>query len=184
MSTDATSSDLRQGRALCGRTTARASQAAGGWAERAAALLRSAGFRGGGARSALLALLARESCALTVPEIEGALSRSGRAVSRASIYRILDQLIELGLVVRVATAGTTARYERAREGSAHHHHLFCEQCGAVRPFADMALERAISALSERLPYTVSGHEIQLWGTCMRCSPPNRRRAAGASQQAG
>jgi Fur family ferric uptake transcriptional regulator len=158
--------------------------AVAGWVERAGSLLRAAGYRDGGARAALLGLLAAESCALTVPEIEASLSRAGRAVSRASIYRILDQLVRLGLVVRVATGGAMARYERADTGSGHHHHLFCERCGAVRPFADAALERAISALCRRLPYSVSGHEIQLWGTCGSCGSRDRRKAAAGAERAG
>lgn len=156
---------------------------ASAWAQQAGARLRAAGYRGGGARAAVLDLLGSESCALTVPEIEAALSSAGRRVSRASIYRILEQLVELGLAVKLATGGAMARYERAGEGSGHHHHLFCKRCGAVRPFADVALERAISALAERLPFTVSGHEIQLWGTCGRCGPRERQRAAAGARRA-
>jgi Fur family ferric uptake transcriptional regulator len=180
MSTEATHGGGRE-RERRLRPSAQGNLAAAGWVERAGSLLRAAGYRGGGARSALLRLLAEESCALTVPEIEASLSRAGRAVSRASIYRNLEQLVELGLVVRLARSGMMARYERADTGSGHHHHLFCERCGAVAPFADGALERAISALCRRLPYAVSGHEIQLWGTCGSCGSRDRKPAHASAR---
>jgi Fur family transcriptional regulator, ferric uptake regulator len=86
-------------------------------------------------------------------------------VSRAGIYRILDELEGLGLVQRVATGGTMVRFERSRDGQAHHHHLVCEDCGVVQPFSDQSLQETIEELSERVPLAVAEHEIVLRGGC-------------------
>jgi Fur family transcriptional regulator, ferric uptake regulator len=140
-----------------------------GWIERAQALLAAEGRKRGGARTALLELLGGESCALTAVEIEDALRRqSSRAVSRASIYRILDELERLGLVQRVETGQAMVRYERAHDHGEHHHHLVCDGCGMVMPFSDAGLERAIRSLSGRVPLSVSEHEIVLHGACADC----------------
>lgn len=140
------------------------------WLQRAEGALASAGRKRGGARSAVLELLAEQSCALTAVEIEGALrTRRARPVSRASVYRILDELEELRLVQRVETGQSMVRFERLGEHAEHHHHMVCERCGLVMPFSDSALERAISRLSERLPLTVSEHEIVLRGSCRECA---------------
>ena len=141
------------------------------WATRAEAALAAAGRRSGGARRALLLLLGEQSCALTATEIEQELrGRSARPVSRASVYRILDELERAGLVARVETGQGVVRYERAHDAEgAHHHHLVCDSCGVVMPFADEALERAIDELSERVPLAVSEHEIVLHGACRSCS---------------
>ena len=101
--------------------------------------------------------------------MEEALRADGRRVSRASIYRILDELELLGLVKRVATGQAMARFERARDAAGHHHHLVCERCGTVRPFSDQGLERAIASLSGRVPLAVSEHEIVLRGHCRDCA---------------
>jgi Fur family ferric uptake transcriptional regulator len=140
------------------------------WADRAEATLAAAGRKRGGARRAVLELLSSQTCALTAPEIEQALSAEDRRVSRASVYRILEELERLRLVVRVETGQAMVRYERA-PGSAeeHHHHLVCDSCGLVMPFSDDALERAIGELSERVPLTVSEHEIVLHGACNTCA---------------
>jgi Fur family transcriptional regulator, ferric uptake regulator len=141
------------------------------WAERAEATLAASGYRRGGARQALLELLARQQCALTALQIEDALRarKAGRRVSRASVYRILDQLERVGLVQRVQTRQAMTRYERVRGREGHHHHLVCEQCGTVMPFSDDGLERAISRLSQTVPLAVHEHEIVLRGACSDCA---------------
>jgi Fur family transcriptional regulator, ferric uptake regulator len=151
----------------------------GGWTERAEATLAAAGHRRGGARRALLELLDGQECALTAVEIEDALHargkgaggrpQIGRRVSRASVYRILDELEQVGLVQRVETGQAMVRYERVCEREEHHHHLVCDECGVVMPFSDAGLERAISKLSERVPLAVSEHEIVLRGACRDCA---------------
>jgi Fur family ferric uptake transcriptional regulator len=142
------------------------------WAERAEATLAASGYKRGGARRALLELLERQECALTAIEIEDALRGRGndRRVSRASVYRILDQLEQLGLVQRVETGQAMVRYERTAAHRDHHHHLVCDDCGLVMPFSDVELERAIGKLSERVPLRVSEHEIVLHGSCEDCAP--------------
>jgi Fur family ferric uptake transcriptional regulator len=139
------------------------------WIHRAEALLAADGRKRGGARTAVLELLGGETCALTAVEIEDALrGKSSRAVSRASVYRILDQLERLGLVQRVETGQAMVRYERVHDREEHHHHLVCDGCGLVMPFSDPGLEKAIRSLSERVPLSVSEHEIVLHGACPDC----------------
>jgi Fur family ferric uptake transcriptional regulator len=139
------------------------------WIDRAQAILAADGRKRGGARTAVLELLGGQSCALTAVEIEDSLrGRSSRAVSRASVYRILDELERLGLVQRVETGQAMVRYERVHGREEHHHHLVCDGCGLVMPFSDAGLEKAIRSISERVPMSVSEHEIVLHGACPEC----------------
>jgi Fur family ferric uptake transcriptional regulator len=142
---------------------------ADGWIERAEAALATSGHKRGGARRSVLQLLDAQKCALTAVEIEEALKLAERRVSRASVYRILEELERLRLVQRVETGQAMVRYERVCEHSEHHHHLVCDGCGLVMPFSDEALEQAISSLSRRVPLTVSEHEIVLRGECRDCA---------------
>ncbi len=85
----------------------------GTWVSDAETALAAAGHRRGGARRALLELLDSQTCALTALEIEETLRRGGsRRVSRASVYRILDELERLSLLKRVETGQAMVRYER------------------------------------------------------------------------
>jgi Fur family transcriptional regulator, ferric uptake regulator len=142
----------------------------GSWVDRAEAALAAAGRKRGGARRAMLELLGGERCALTAVQIEEALKRGKRrGVSRASVYRILDELESLRLVQRVETGQAMVRYERVCDSHEHHHHLVCDECGLVMPFSDPGLERAIEKLSEEVPLAVSEHEIVLHGACRECA---------------
>jgi Fur family ferric uptake transcriptional regulator len=138
------------------------------WADRAAAELVAAGYRRGAARDAVLELLDRQHCALSAFDIEDELRTGHRAVARASVYRILDQLESLGLVQRVETRKSTVLYEPVRGEHQHHHHLVCDSCGKLVPFADEELEKTIGKLSRRVNFEVSDHEVVLHGACDAC----------------
>ncbi len=139
------------------------------WTEQAEQRLAGAGYRRGGARREVLELLAGQRCALSAFEIEDRLSAGPRRVSRASIYRILEELEAVGIVGRVDVGAGITRYEPQHHGNGHHHHLVCDRCGTLEPFTDDALERAVARVSERVPLAVSEHEIVLHGVCHACS---------------
>jgi Fur family transcriptional regulator, ferric uptake regulator len=62
------------------------------WAEHALASLRQAGYRRGGARTAVVEALAGHDCAVTALDLDDELRRRKSAVGRASVYRALEQL--------------------------------------------------------------------------------------------
>ncbi|HST55645.1 MAG TPA: Fur family transcriptional regulator [Solirubrobacteraceae bacterium] len=140
-----------------------------GWAERALERLADAGYRRGGARRELLGLLDEQSCALSALQIEDKLSARGRRVSRASVYRILEELEQIDMVQRLDVGQGMVRYEPVRQGRGHHHHLVCDHCGRLQPFSDEGLERAIKRLSDRVPLKVVEHEVVLHGACDACA---------------
>lgn len=125
--------------------------------------LEEAGYRSGAARREVVELLAAEACAVTALEIDRRLD----SVGRASVYRTLDQLERLHLVHRVEIGGDAAGYERV-DPSQHHHHLVCEECGRLSPFADPSLERAIEAVSRAAEFEISAHDVVLRGRCPDC----------------
>jgi Fur family transcriptional regulator, ferric uptake regulator len=138
------------------------------WSDHVRAVLSNAGLKRGGARERVIELLAKQPCALSAVEIEEMLRSTGRPTGRASIYRVLDLLVEHGLVERVDVGDGQARFERLQPGGEHHHHLVCDQCGQLVAFDDPGLERAIDRLSERLGVRIESHDVLLRGACRRC----------------
>lgn len=134
------------------------------WAETAMRRLDEAGYRSGAARREVVALLAAESCAVTALEIDRRLD----SVGRASVYRTLDQLHRLHLVQRVEIGSDAAGYERA-DPEQHHHHLVCEECGRLAPFASDALEEEIERIGRDADFEVAAHDVVLRGTCPTCA---------------
>jgi Fur family transcriptional regulator, ferric uptake regulator len=143
------------------------------WAQHALSELAGAGYRRGGARLAVVEALARQDCALTALEIDEDLRRSTPGVGRASVYRALEQLEQLGLVQRIEVARGTAGYERIEPSGQHHHHAICRHCGRVLPFEDSGLERAIDRVSDRVRFEVTEHDVVLRGLCERCASLER-----------
>ncbi|HXH89668.1 MAG TPA: Fur family transcriptional regulator [Gaiellaceae bacterium] len=129
--------------------------------------LRAAGHRSGGARTAVIDVLAAQDCCAGAQEIHDALRAGGRPVGIASVYRVLELLTELRLLQRIEVGDGIARFEPIA-GSDHHHHVVCDDCGRVEPFSDPALERAILGASGRLDFTIGAHEVVLRGECADC----------------
>jgi Fur family ferric uptake transcriptional regulator len=140
------------------------------WAEHAHAALQAAGLRRGGARTAVVEALSHHDCAVTALELDDELRGGGEPPpARASVYRALEQLEQLGLVQRLEVGRGTAGYERVQPSGHHHHHAICRECGRMVPFEDVGLERALDRLSARMRFEVSDHDVVLRGLCPRCS---------------
>ena len=139
-----------------------------GWAAHAERELARAGHRSGGARRAVVALLAGQRCCLSAHDIHARLRGTERSVGIASVYRALDALAHLGLVRRVDVDGT-ACFEPADPSGDHHHHAICERCGKLDAFADPQLETLIDEVAARLGYAMDGHDVVLRGACPDCA---------------
>jgi Fur family ferric uptake transcriptional regulator len=139
------------------------------WAEHALETLQGAGLRRGGARTAVVEALAAHKCTVTALELDDELRRRRPPVGRASVYRALDQLEELGLVQRIEVTRGIAAYERVEPSGHHHHHAICRGCGRMETFEDRSLEQAIERVADQVPFAISEHDVVLRGLCKSCS---------------
>ena len=132
------------------------------WLSHAYQRTTSAGLRSGAVRSAVIELLAREGqCLLTAQDITDQLRAQGTG-SAASVYRVIEELSELGLLHRLDGRDGIARYEIA-DPDHHHHHFVDQNTGDVTAFTDDALEQAIDDVAHRLGVTLSGYDVVLRG---------------------
>jgi Fur family ferric uptake transcriptional regulator len=138
------------------------------WRDHALGELRREGYRWGGARAAVVDLLAGEDCCLTAQEIYDRLRVDGRRIGIASVYRTLETLQRLRLVQRLEMGEGVARFEAAHAGGEHHHHLVCDRCGQVVSFEDAALEQTLEGLAGRLGVDIDAHDVVLRGACSAC----------------
>ena len=147
---------------------ASAQQVSPSWGDATTAALLRKGLRNGGARRAVIDLLAEQRCCLTAQDIFDRLRASGRKVGIASVYRVLELLTSEGFVQRIDLGSGISRYEPIRSGGEHHHHIVCDACGKVEAFEDRALERAIHRVEETSGYAVAAHDVVLHGSCADC----------------
>jgi Fur family ferric uptake transcriptional regulator len=96
-----------------------------------------------------------------------------RAVSRPTIYRTLNELVEAGLL-RKMTLGGRAVYEHDY-GYPQHDHLYCQMCDKLIEFHSDALAEIRDAVGQEHNFRVTGHRLIITGVCRECSRTRHRR---------
>lgn len=89
--------------------------------------------------------------------------------SRATVYRVIKQLLDAGLIQKISTMDGKVYYERS---SAHqqHDHLICNQCGRILEIKDDALETQLLALCKALNFQPEYRSLHMYGKCSKCQP--------------
>jgi Fur family ferric uptake transcriptional regulator len=87
-------------------------------------------------------------------------------MNASTVYRTLDLLVSEGLLLRTDLGTDRAFFEPAREHA--HHHLVCEQCGAVAHFHDELLGNLPARIKASSGYALADSEITLFGLCPSC----------------
>lgn len=130
--------------------------------------LRDAGLRATGARVAVLRTLMQANVPMSHAEVHAAVADDGS--DRATTYRNLMDLAEIGLVKRSDVGDHTWRFElvdQGDHGDDGHAHFVCADCGAVACLPDTAVEvHAVSGAPRAL--RDKGVEIQVRGKCDAC----------------
>ena len=111
-------------------------------------------------------------------EILVRLRARGKKISRATIYRTLELLVDSGIVGRVRIGEIGYRYERLRAGE-HHDHLICNECGRVIEFFEPRIESLQDEVCDRYGFLSISHSHQMRGICRQCRPRGMSAAEGA-----
>lgn len=101
------------------------------------------------------------------PSVEALAERAKKidpSVSIATVYRTLGLLDELGLVIRHAFGGDSARFEvKPEHDHEHHHHLIDTETGQVIEFQNEELERLTHKIAADLGYEIVDHTFEIFG---------------------
>lgn len=90
-------------------------------------------------------------------------------VGRATIFRTMKLMRELGVICQVVLDDGTAVYQLAEEELAeHHHHVICTECGKVTEIASDGLERELEAVASQTGFNIDTHRLELYGRCSNC----------------
>lgn len=84
----------------------------------------------------------------------------------ATIYRTLEILEDLSLVVRVHFQDGCHSYAISSEG--HGHYIVCTSCNKIMDFADCPFENYLNSLSKQTGFKIQNHFLQLFGQCNDC----------------
>ena len=137
------------------------------------ALMHERGFRVTPQRQLILDAVCESGGHTTPEEIYGRVQETTPAVNRTTVYRNLDFLCEMRLVVAVRI-GDQTYYEIA--GKTPHHHLICRTCGKTEQIGHEALQGFFDKIEREHDFHIDMDHVGLFGLCAEC-----RRAAEREQ---
>ncbi len=104
---------------------------------------------------------------LSAEEIYNLLKEQDEDVGVATVYRVLTQFEEAGLVIRHRFEGDQAVFELDRDE--HHDHLVCVKCGLIEEFVDEVIEDRQEKIALKYGFKITEHNLTIYGICPKCN---------------
>ena len=127
--------------------------------------LKAAGFKLTAPRLAIIEVLENNPEHLSHNQILAEGQQLYPKLSRATVYRTMEVLFDLGLVRPLYLNDPTQRFVSATGG---HHHLVCANCGATIEFDDCTADQLAQELSARYNFLIQSHLLEFQGICQAC----------------
>jgi len=121
------------------------------------------GLRKTSARLAVVNRIEDLSSSFTAEE----LCRDLPDVGRATVYRTIRNLVDVGALCKLPIVDGAPRYSIAR--NEHHHHTICSRCGTVGEFRHSTVERVLRSLEKEISGQIVGHRMEIFITCEACT---------------
>jgi len=132
----------------------------------ARATLREQGYRLTPQRNLIWEVLRDAGRHLTAEEVAAEVRRTLPDVNVSTVYRTLELLVGLDLVVETRLEGAASYYEVSPEPT--HHHFVCTRCGMVGHFGDELLAPVHDELTRRHDFAVGQIQVTALGICREC----------------
>lgn len=113
---------------------------------------------------------------LTAEEVHRRMVERNADIGLATVYRVLGQLTDAGILSRNVFEGGKALYELHEEG--HHDHLICLDCGRLDEFTDEIIEQRQRSIAASSGYTLAQHQLALYGYCPACRAARSKKKRG------
>ena len=110
---------------------------------------------------------------MAAEDVYKALLLEGSDIGLATVYRVLMQFEQAGLLKRNHFESGKSVFE-LNEGS-HHDHLVCLDCGWVEEFYDAEIEQRQRAVARAHGFELQEHALSLYATCTKKDCPHRHR---------
>ncbi len=88
-------------------------------------------------------------------------------VSRGTVYRTLDLMVESGFVSKIRDADVHAHYEHIY-GHSQHDHLICEKCGSFTEFSTPSIPAEIETMCAQNNFQQKNYRLVVFGLCEKC----------------
>ena len=102
---------------------------------------------------------------MTAEDVFKALLGEGADIGLATVYRVLMQFEQAGLLTRSNFESGKSVFE-LNEGQ-HHDHLVCLTCGRVEEFFDAEIEHRQHAIAQTRGFDIQEHSLSLYARCVK-----------------
>jgi len=113
---------------------------------------------------------------LTAEDVYRQLLSEDLEIGLATVYRVLTQFEQAGILVRHHFESGKAVFE-LNEGT-HHDHLVCVGCGRVEEFHDPEIEKRQTRVARERGFEITEHALYLYAECVKPDCPHRPKDAG------
>ena len=110
--------------------------------------------------------LAKSGANFTIDDLWQSIREIEPRLGRATVYRAVETLVNLGLLNRVEFADGIHHYRVCDDG--HHHHLTCIQCRRVVEVDICVPTELLTAVTNQTNFSIEGHSLTLFGRCSTC----------------
>jgi len=110
---------------------------------------------------------------MTAEDVYKVLLKESMDIGLATIYRVLTQFEQAGILIRHHFEAGKAVFELNQ--GAHHDHLVCIECGHVEEFYDPEIERRQVKIAKERGFNIQEHSLQIYADCTKADCPHRVR---------
>lgn len=127
--------------------------------------IRKAGLRVTPARVAVIDVFHEVSRPLDVSEVLSHLRKRNLDTDQATIYRIVDNFYQRGVLERLQFHDKKFRYEVKTN---EHHHAICTNCGTIEDVSNCSIDVLEEQIKKTKGFTVKNHSLEFFGLCKNC----------------
>jgi len=146
-------------------------------AEKIMETLGQAGYKSTSTRRVVVDLILRRAGYFTAAGLCEDTRLIAPGIGRATVFRTLDLLNELGLLEKVHLADGSHRYTICQS---QRHHLICASCGSASFFEESSLSDLLQQLAQRTRFQIRGHRLEVFGVCEKCQTTEAQSLALAT----
>ncbi|GAB6087909.1 Fur family transcriptional regulator [Alkaliphilus crotonatoxidans] len=107
---------------------------------------------------------------LNTEEIYDLVKEKCPEIGLATVYRTLQLLDEMGLISKINLDDGCSRYEfNHHEDDHQHHHLICQNCGAIIEVKIDLLDQLEEEIEKVYHFKIKDHKVKFFGTCSQCN---------------
>ena len=129
--------------------------------------LRQLGLKVTNQRLKVLQLLSEPNIGhISAEDIYARLKQQGDDIGLATVYRVLGQFEQAGLVIRHSFEDDRSVFEL--DDGEHHDHMVCVRCQGVIEFVDPVIEQRQKEIAARYNYKMEDHDLVIYGVCPAC----------------